>query len=317
MVCMTLLVTFAGLALLLIGAELLVRGAVSLAFRAGLSPLVVGLTVVSVGTSAPELVVSLVAALHGDADIALANVVGSNVVNITFILGACVAVFPVEVDRSARRVHWPVMMAATLLLWFLLHDGTMSRWDGAFCVAGAVLYVGGMVVGSRRGGTHGPAGEDHAAPALAMAPWKALVFLVTGIAGLTWGADLFVDGAVLLARGLGLSERSIGLTVVAVGTSMPELITSLVAAFRKQADISLGNLIGSNIFNILGILGITSLVLPMHVEGPAFAQDMAALGISALLLFVLMLSGRSLGRWQGLLLLAAYGIYLALLFTRG
>lgn len=313
---MTFLVTLAGLALLLVGAELLVRGAVSLAFRAGLSPMVVGLTVVSVGTSAPELVVSLVAALKGDADIAFANVVGSNVVNITFILGACVAVFPVEVDRSARRVHWPVMMGATLVLWLLMHNGTMTRLEGAFCTVALLLYVGLMVVGSRRA-AHGPAAMDTGSPNAPIPAWLASVMLVAGIGGLTWGADLFVDGAVLISRNLGLSERAIGLTVVAVGTSMPELITSLVAAFRKQADISLGNLIGSNIFNIFGILGITSMVQPLQADGATLVQDIAALSVSALLLFALMFSGRVLGRWQGLLLLAAYGLYLTLLFSRG
>jgi cation:H+ antiporter len=306
-----LLITLGGLLVLVVGAELLVRGAVDLALRARISPLVIGLTVVSMGTSAPELVVSLLAAIEGNSDISIGNVVGSNIVNISFILGLTIFIIPIEVDRDSRRIHWPVMMAASLLFWWLLLDDLIAAWEGVVMMSLIVAYVCWMVWSSRRA-TVGVAVE---APKLAW--WKAAALLTSGILCLTFGADWFVKGGVGLAAAAGVSEQLIGVTIVAVGTSMPELITSLVAAFRKQPDISLGNLIGSNIFNILGILGLCAMVNPIESDHVAFRLDLAAMCLVALLLYPLMRFGSRMRRWQGAILVAAYAVYMFLVLKRG
>jgi cation:H+ antiporter len=305
------LITLAGLVTLVLGAEFMLRGAVDLALRARISPLVIGLTVVSMGTSAPELLVSLVSALHGNPAISIGNVVGSNIVNISFILGLSILVFPIEVDRDARRIHWPVMMAATLLFWWLFMDDRLSRWDGLLFVTLISAYVFWMVWSSRR------AAEAKAVEAPRMHWAKALALLVLGVVALTFGADWFVAGGVAIAAAAGVSEQLIGVTIVAVGTSMPELITSMVAAFRKQPDISLGNLIGSNIFNLLGILGMTAVVHTIDSDHAAFQIDLVAMALVALILYPLMRFGSRMGRWQGLILLAAYAAYIILVLKRG
>jgi cation:H+ antiporter len=308
---MDLILILLGMALLVFGAEIMVKGAVDLAFRARISPLVVGLTVVSLGTSAPELLVSIAAAINGTAAIALGNVVGSNIANITLVLGSAVLIFPVVVDREVIRVHWPVMMGASALAVLLLWDGQLHRWEGAVLLTLAVLFVWGIVHRVRRG-------EEQGEPVVpARATCMSVLFVVAGIAAAGWGADLFVQGAVGFAHLLGASDQLIGLTVVAVGTSLPELITSLVAAFRKQPDISLGNLVGSNILNILCILGITALVAPIDAGGGAFRTDLLVMVAMALLLLPLMYFGRSFGRGKGLVLLMAYTAYVWMVMHRG
>ena len=311
---MDLLITLAGLVVLVLGAEAMVRGAVDLALRARISPLVIGLTVVSMGTSAPELIVSLLAAMKGSSSIAVGNVVGSNIVNITFILGLCVLIFPIDVDRDARRIHWPVMMIASLLCWYLLGDDTFSFIEGTIFLLLFVIYVGWMVWSSRRASAADGAAELEAAK---HPIWRALMLLIVGIAGLSQGADWFVEGAVAISRSMGVSEQLIGVTVVAVGTSLPELVTSLMAAFRRQADISLGNLIGSNVFNLLGIIGVSSMVMPIEVERSSFFLDLMAMLLSALVLYPLMRIGDRVGRWQGAILVAFYVGYVVLVLQRG
>ncbi len=308
---MHLLHTLGGLITLVLGAELMVRGAVDLALRARLSPLVIGLTVVSMGTSAPELLVSLLAAMKGSSAIAIGNVVGSNIANISFILGLSILVFPIEVDRDAVRIHWPVMMAASLLFLGLFHDGLVARWEGLLLVGLLLAYVGWMVRDSRRSAM----ARVHEPPKMAW--WKAALLLLLGIAGLTQGADWFVDGGVGLARMAGVSELLIGVTVIAFGTSLPELVTSLVAAFRKQPDISLGNLIGSNVFNLLGIIGISAAAHPIAAEPAAYRVDLGAMLAVAVLLLPLMRSAHRMGRWQGLVLVSAYAAYVAVVLVRG
>lgn len=306
-----LLITLGGLVVLVAGAELMVRGAVDLALRARISPLVIGLTVVSMGTSAPELLVSLMAALKGTPAIAIGNVVGSNIANISMILGMAILIFPIEVDRDARRIHWPVMMAVSLLFWRVFSDDLIARWEGLLFVAALALYVGWMVWSSRRSALS----RAHELPRMAW--WKAALLLVAGIVALTKGSDWFVDGGVGLARLGGVSEQLIGVTVIAFGTSVPELATSLVAAFRKQPDISLGNLIGSNVFNLLGIVGITASVHPISASHASFRIDVIAMLITALILYPLMRIGSRMGRWQGAILAGAYAAYLVLVLQRG
>lgn len=306
-----LLLTLLGLVVLVAGAEAMVRGAVDLALRAHISPLVIGLTVVSMGTSAPELLVSLTAALQGAPAIAIGNVVGSNIANISLILGMAILVFPIEVDRDARRIHWPVMMAVSLLFWHVLSDDLIARWEGLVLMIALVAYVGWMVWSSRRSSL------VRAEEPPRMAWWKALLLLVAGVAALAMGSDWFVQGGVGLARLAGVSELLIGVTVIAFGTSVPELVTSLVAAFRKQPDISLGNLVGSNVFNLLGIVGVTATVHPIAASHEGFRIDLIAMLLTALILYPLMRFGPRMGRWQGAILVAAYVAYLVLVLKRG
>lgn len=307
------LVTIVGLVALMIGAEVLVRGAVALAFRARISPLVVGLTIVSMGTSMPELLVSLLAATKGSSMVAIGNVVGSNIINISFILGASIVIFPIEVDRDSYRIHWPVMMAASVASVLLLWDDLFSRWEGIGCVLLLVTYVWAMVRASRK-----KSSVEGTPPSMDALPvGKSLLMLAFGAAALALGADRFVEGSVGLARQFGVSEQMIGLTVVAVGTSLPELITSLMAAFRKQPDISLGNLIGSNIFNLFGIIGVTAVIHPIHLDHTSFLADLAAMLLTALVLYPLMRIGSKLGRWQGVILLLCYLTYILFVVQRG
>lgn len=310
---MELVLTIVGVVMLIVGAELMLRGAVDLALRARISPLVVGLTIVSFATSLPELLVSLLAAMKGSSAIAIGNVVGSNIANISLILGVCVVVFPIAVEREARRVHWPVMMGGTVLFMLLLADDLFSRWEGIFFTAALLTYVVLLVRGSRRENRS----SDREPPVPERALWLSIALLIVGVAGLSFGSDWFVDGAVGLSRSIGVSEQLIGVTVVAMGTSMPELIASLVAAFRKQPDISLGNLIGSNIFNILGIIGISSAIHPIEISYGSFLPDLLAmLGIS-LVLYPIMRFGNKVGRWHGALLLALYFGYMLYVILRG
>lgn len=303
--------TILGLVVLVLGAELMVRGAVDLALRARISPLVIGLTVVSMGTSAPELLVSLIAAFKGTPDIAIGNVVGSNIANISLILGLSIVVFPIEVDRDARRIHWPLMMAVSLLFWWLFRDDLIGRLEGVVFVCILLGYLGWMVWSSRRSAL------SRAQEPPRMAWWKATVMLVAGVAALSKGADWFVEGGVGLARLAGVSEQLIGVTVIAFGTSVPELVTSLVASFRKQPDISLGNLIGSNIFNLLGILGITAAVHPIKADHQAFVLDLFVMAATAMLMYPLMRIGHRMGRWKGAVLVLSYLVYIAFVFRRG
>ncbi len=305
--------TIGGLVALVIGAEGMIRGAVDLALRMRISPLVVGLTVVSMGTSAPELVVALMAALKGNSVMAVGAVVGSNISNLSLVLGACIVVFPIAADRDARRIHWPVMMVVSLLFTLLLWDDRIARWEGLFFMSLLVVYVVWMIWSSRR--TSGGTGTG---PVVVRTPvWRSILLLTVGIVALAKGADWFVEGASGIARTLGVSDQLIGVTVVAIGTSLPELVTSLLAAFRKQADISIGNLLGSNVFNLLGIIGVSAMVLPIRVDHGDFLLDLAFMLLIALLLFPFMWLSRRMGAWHGAILLGVYAIYLWLVIARG
>lgn len=310
---MDILLTLGGLVALIVGAEVMVRGAVDLALRARISPLVVGLTVVSIGTSAPELLVSLIAAMKGSSAMAIGNVVGSNIANISLVLGAAILVYPITVDRDAYRIHWPVMMVASLLFTALLWDDTFARWEGLVFVFLLTAYVVWMIRASRKA-----SGQPGTKPVEVSTPlWRSLLFVVLGIVGLALGAEWFVEGAVRIAESLGVSKQLIGVTVVAIGTSLPELVTSLMAAFRKQSDISIGNLIGSNIFNLLGIIGVSAIVQPIQVTHESFFLDIGVMLLIALVLYPFMRLGKNLGRWQGVLLFAAYVTYMVLVVQRG
>lgn len=306
--------SLAGFVLLAASGEALVRGAVSVALRLDVPPLIIGLTLVALGTSAPELLVSLNAALQGTPDIALGNVIGSNIANILLVLGAMAALAPITVPSGLGRDKL-VMLAATLGLMGLLAYGVVSRGAGAAMLG---LLVGYTVFvyreeAQRQSGDSEVAQEAQQA-ALAGGLGLALATLIAGLVGVVLGADLLVAGAIDLARSLGVSEAVIGLTIVAIGTSLPELTVSIMAVLRGAGGVALGNILGSNIANILLIVGATALVTPLAVAGELMARDGWVMLAVTLSVFVTLRSGRTMPRAAGVAYLVAYSFYMGLLF---
>lgn len=295
-----------GLAALLAGGESLVRGAAGLATRLGLSPLLIGLVVVGFGTSMPELTTSITAALDGAPDIAVGNVIGSNIANILLILGLAALVRPLAIDlRPFQRDGTALALSALLGAGMIAFFG-LERWGGAILLAGLAAYL----AVSWWTGRQTPAADDAIATAPKSRLWIDLAFLALGFAGVIGGAWLLVEGAVAAASALGVSQAVIGLTIVAVGTSLPELATSLSAARKGEGEIAFGNIVGSNIFNILGILGITALISPLQVTGSLAGSDLVImLGATALLL-VLALWKQRIARLAGALFLVLYAAYI-------
>ncbi|MEL6702733.1 MAG: calcium/sodium antiporter [Bacteroidota bacterium] len=309
-----------GFALLLVGAEALVRGASALALRFGLSPLVVGLTVVAFGTSSPELVICIAAALSGDGGIALGNVVGSNIANLALIVGVAAAIAPLAIERQLIRIDMPVVLASSLLMVAFLLDGSVERWEGAVLTVGIVVYVWYSIWQSRReAAAHRAAREAVAdnpdAPIAEDLPvsfgssiWRDLLFVAVGLVGLVIGGRLLLEGAESAARGFGVSEAVIGLTLVALGTSLPELATTVVAAMRGQGTMALGNAVGSNVFNVLGVLGPTALIQPVASDGVGVDSLAVMIGVT-LLVHLTMATQRTMARWEGALLISVYVSY--------
>ena len=302
---MSVVLVAVGVGLLYLGGELLVRFASSLALRFRLSPLVIGLTVVAFGTSAPELAATLTAALSGSFAIGAGNVVGSNIANLGLILGLCAVLVPISVSKGVLRRELPVMLAASALplLWF--RDGVMSRVEGAITFALLLAYLFWTL--------RSPS-EEAEVTTRSDKLWLTLLGIVTGLVLLVLGAQVLVEGATTLARAFGVPERVIGLTLVAVGTSLPELASSLVAVAKRQTDMVLGNLIGSNIFNILGILGLSSLVVPFELPFAALSLDLYIMLAFGLVTFLFLYTRKKLVRWEGLALLTAYAVYVGWLF---
>ncbi len=325
MTLMTFVYLIAGLVLLVAGAEVLVRGAARLAAQFGISPLVIGLTVVAFGTSAPETAVSVQASLNGSGDIAIGNVVGSNIANVLLILGMTALVAPLVVSRQLIRLDVPIMIGASLVTFGLAWDGQLSRIDGAILFSAVVIYTLFLVISSRR--ESAAAADDEFAKEFGLdAPAKPHAGLINaglvlaGLVLLVVGSNFLVEGAVALARALGLSELVIGLTVIAVGTSLPELATSIMAAFRGERDIAVGNIVGSNIFNLLCVLGLASLVSPqaIGVSSNALAFDFPVMIAVAVACLPIFFAGYCIKRWEGALFLAyyvAYTLYLVLTST--
>ncbi|WP_405238453.1 calcium/sodium antiporter [Lentisalinibacter orientalis] len=298
-----------GLLLLVAGAEMLIKGAVSLGERFGLSSLVIGLTVVAFGTSAPELVVSVDAALAGYGGIAVGNVVGSNICNLALILGAVAVLRPAGVDRGLIRGAGPVMIAAAVALVVLLANGRLSRLDGLLLTAAIVIYT----VASLRS-RHVAAGLADDIQGAVRSTAVAVVLFAAGLALLLAGGSLFVKGGAALALTLGVAPAVVGLTVMAAGTSMPELATSVVGAVRGQAAMATGNIIGSNIFNALAIPGIAALVTPIE-RGGVGAVDLGIMLVVSVVALGFMYTGSRLTRAEGAMLLAGYVGYCAWLFV--
>jgi cation:H+ antiporter len=302
----------AGLVGLVIGAEALVRGAVRIASWAKISPLVVGLTIVAFGTSAPELVVSVDAALTDRADIALGNVIGSNIFNVLVILGLSGLVAPLVVASRIVRIDAPIMVGASLLAWGMCAaGGGVSRIEGAALLAGLLVFVGLQIVLGRREGARAAAASPEAPPpAGGRSALVGLAMIAVGLVLLAIGARWLVDGATQIARALGASELVIGLTIVAAGTSLPEVGASVVAALRGQRDIAVGNVVGSNIFNLLGILGGAA-VIGDGVAAPvgAIATDLPVMVACAVACLPVFFTGLAVARWEASLFLVLYAVY--------
>ena len=304
------LLLVAGLVVLTVGAEGLVRGGAGLALRLGITPMAVGLTVVAFGTSSPELVVSVSTALEGRGDLALGNVVGSNIFNIALILGVAALVRPAAVRSQTVRLDMPIVIASAVLLVAFLADGRLGPLDGAVLLAGALAYTAFTLGQARRAG---PGAQAEALPTDGPA-WRDALFVGGGLAMLVAGSRMLVVGAVSIAEQAGLSEAVIGLTILAAGTSLPELATSVVAAVRGQSDIAIGNVVGSNIFNVLAILGASALVRPLEPGGVG-AVDLAVMVALSVALVPLLWTGFRLDRLEGALLLLAYSSYTAYLLV--
>ena len=299
-----------GLVLLYFGADWLIQGAITLALHLGLSPLIVGLTVVALGTSVPEALVSVQAAIGNQGGIALGNVIGSNILNIALILGLSAFFNPLKVDSHLVKADVPLLAGATFMLVVLLEDFHISRMEGAFLLLCIVGYVAGNIMTVKRTspeenkieGVELP--EDHSKNL-----WRDISFLFIGLIALAFGSNFLVTGAVDLARILGLSEALIGLTIVSIGTGTPEMATALMAAYQKRSDLAIGNAVGSNLFNIMFVLGIAALVAPLDGNGISSIDLYVMLGVTILLLPTVW-TDRILDRKEGFLFLAIYVGYL-------
>ncbi len=336
---MDFLILLLGLAVLVIGGEFLVKGAVGISNKLKISPLVIGMTVVAFGTSAPELIVSLESALNGNSGIALGNVMGSNITNLALVLGITVLIFPIIADRQTKRVDFPMMMLATLLFYYFAIDGIISFSDGLILFTILIIFLVYIITNinrqkrkkekhkkkdnkehrSHHHGKHDDDDDDEIKK-VKLPIWKSSIFLSIGLLGLFFGAGWFVEGAVGMADYFLADSPDkdviIGVTVVAFGTSAPELVASCVAAYRKETDISLGNLIGSNIFNIFAVIGLTSMVKPIEVSQGAIDFDMIwMIGIAVLMLFVLLI-GKRTGRIKGAILVLSYFAYVGIIILK-
>lgn len=328
MLLINILLIIVGLIILIAGAEGLVRGAASLASKLKISPLIIGLTVVSFGTSAPELTVNLLAAYRGASDLAIGNIVGSNIANILLILGITALIIPLTVKSSTIWKEIPLALLGVILLFIFgsdqLFDNTgfnaITRTDGLALMSLFIIfmyYIFGLARAERTEALR--AGEKPEEEEIKQYSVPKSVFLtIIGLFGLVLGGRLLVDAAVEIARGAGLSEALIGLTIVGIGTSLPELATSVVAALRKQTDIAIGNVVGSNIFNVFWILGLTATIIRLDFN-PNVAVDVLVAVFATLLLFLFMFVGKrqTLARWQGGLFIVLYAIYLTFLILRG
>ncbi len=305
-----------GLALLLVGAEILVKGASRIASAMGISSLVIGLTVVAFGTSSPELVVSVVSSLDGKADIALGNVVGSNIFNVLFILGIASLIVPLVVAQQLIRLDVPIMIGASILVFLLSFDGVIRPWEGFFMLFLGIAYTvfviylskkekNKQVINEYKEEFEESAGKKPGGMALSV------LFIAAGLAALVFGSRFLVDSAVLIAKNLGVSDLIIGLTIIAAGTSLPEVATSIIASIRGERDIAVGNVVGSNIFNIFIILGISGVIGKngIAVAASALYFDIPVMVATAVACLPIFFTGRKLERWEGAVFLGYYVAY--------
>jgi cation:H+ antiporter len=298
---------FVGLAILLAGGKYLVDGASALAGKFGISSGLIGLTVVAFGTSAPELLVSINAAMKGNSDIAMGNVIGSNISNISLVLGISAFIYPIHIIRSMLKLDYLATLLSAILFYIMALNGSISRIEGIFLFILLIAFnwyffrklskADDEISGQEEGLNQKPL-------------WTSLLLILIGILGLYYGSDLLVDNAVQISKVFGISERVIGVTVIAIGTSLPELVTSIIAGIKKETDIAIGNILGSNIMNILAIIGITSIIKPIPVAGAFLSQDFIWMLGLTLVLYPILRTRLKISRWEGLLLLTIYGTYL-------
>jgi cation:H+ antiporter len=300
-----------GFFLLVFGADIMVRGAAHLAVAANISPLAIGLTIVAFGSSAPELAINVQAAYAGQPGLAIGNVVGSNIANILLILGIAAIITPLAVSSQLLRKDVPLMIGASFVMYFMAFDGEFNRIDGLILFAALVMYTVHAIIGGRLETVD----TDGDIPSEAGSIPLQIALIVGGLAMLTMGANWLVNGAVMIATWLGISELIIGLTIVAFGTSLPELATSVTAALRKHADMAVGNVVGSNIFNILSVLGLSSIVAPagISVDASALNFDIPVMLAVAVLCLPIFFTGHSIDRWEGAAFLFFYIAYLSYL----
>lgn len=303
----------AGIIVVLWGADRLTDGAVGLAERMGIPQIVIGLTIVAMGTSMPEFFVSFMSALHGTPDLAVGNVVGSNIFNGMFIVGCAAAVMPIAILPGTVKKDIPYAIIASVALLMMCYDGAISRLDAGILMAMFIYFMVTTVRGSKTEGT--PAADSAETAKKPMPAAKAMLLLFVGLACLILGSSVFVDNASAIAKSLGMSDALVGLTIVACGTSLPELATSVVAARRGNSGIAIGNVLGSNVFNILMILGITGLISPMQIQGIT-NLDLSVMVSSMMLLWLLSFTKYRIERWEGGLLVALFVGYMGYLIAQ-
>ncbi len=306
----------AGLTLLVVGGDFLVRASVGLSFKLKISKLVIGMTIVSFATSAPELLVSLQAALDGVSDISLGNVIGSNIANIGLVLGITAIISPLAVDKDFYKLNWPMMMLASFTLYFFLkNDKVLTVVEGIMLFASLIIFLVILIRASRKSTKANLAEVDDALAEVS--DFKIVMWLLIGAAGLYFGSEWLVEGAKQLAKTVGISDYAISVTVIAIGTSVPELAASVIAALKKEKAISLGNLIGSNIFNIASVLGLTAIIKPIAVN-PNTPQILSTnifwmIAFAAILIPLMLIPKRfEIGRYKGMLLFGAYLVFIYL-----
>ena len=304
-----------GLVILTAGGEFLVRGSSKLAEAMGISPFIIGATIVAYGTSAPELMVSAIASWQGAASIALGNVVGSNLFNTGLILGIAALISPLYIQRDMIKIEMPFNMGFNILITGLSFLAVIARWHGAVLL---ILFAGYIFLAIRKEMTDRKTRKEERNPdEPKMSAGQIVlnvVFILLGLVGLFGGAKLMVDAAIIIAREFGISERVIGLTIVALGTSLPELATAVVAALKKHSELVLGNLLGSNIFNLGLILGTASIIRPIPLQGQTSLIDFGFLLVNGIMLMIFLRTGEKIARWEGGILLAFYGLFFATLF---
>ena len=298
-----------GIVVVLKSADWLTNGAVGLATKLGISQIVIGLTIVAIGTSMPEFFVSIVSAIKGTPDLAVGNIVGSNIFNVLLIVGVAAAVAPIAIQRATVRRDIPIAIVASIMQTFMMLDDNISRIDALILFAAFIAFIWITLRNSKN-----DANEKDASTEKVIPTWKSVLFIIFGLVGLVLGSNIFVDNASSLAHGWGISDAVIGLTIVAGGTSLPELATSAVAARKGDSGIAIGNVLGSNVFNILMILGLTGIISPMHIQNITYI-DMAVMVISMALFWLFSFTKLRVERWEGCVLIACFLGYITWLVS--
>lgn len=298
-----------GIVVVLKSADWLTNGAVGLATKLGISQIVIGLTIVAIGTSMPEFFVSIVSAIKGTPDLAVGNIVGSNIFNVLLIVGVAATVAPIAIQRATVRRDIPIAIVASIMLTFMMLDDNISRIDALILFAAFIAFIWITLRNSTN-----DANEKDASTEKVIPTWKSVLFIIFGLVGLVLGSNIFVDNASSLAHGWGISDAVIGLTIVAGGTSLPELATSAVAARKGDSGIAIGNVLGSNVFNILMILGLTGIISPMHIQNITYI-DMAVMVISMALFWLFSFTKLRVERWEGCVLIACFLGYITWLVS--